>query len=158
MIPYTATIAKRFTFDAAHSLPRMPDGHKCRCLHGHTYEVEVVLAGPVDAFSGLLIDYEQLAVAWAPLHHELDHKHLNLVEGLENPTTEVLVGWIAKRLALEFSLPATRTYPACTLLYAVRVKESSTTWCEVLVEDLWVVGLVPQPFVRRAPGFPTLLG
>lgn len=111
-------IAKTFDFDAAHWLPNVPEEHKCRRLHGHTYRVEVVCEGEPDE-RGFVCDYAEIAAAWAPMHEVLDHRELNLVPGLENPTTEVLAPWILERFA--------RSLPCVAL---VRVYESSTTWCE----------------------------
>jgi len=118
------TISKTFDFDAAHWLPKVPVDHKCRRLHGHTYRVEVLLRGAPDE-RGFVVDYAEIAAAWAPIHAMLDHRCLNEIEGLENPSTEVLAPFLAR--ALVDVLP---------LLHAVRVYESSTTWCEVLVADL----------------------
>lgn len=113
------TISKTFDFDAAHRLTGVPANHKCARMHGHTYRVEVVLRGEVD-HRGMVRDYAEVAEAWAPIHAMLDHRTLNDVEGLENPTTEVLAPFILA--ALVDALPE---------LVSVRVYESSTTWCEV---------------------------
>lgn len=110
------TISKQFDFDAAHWLPHVPDGHKCKRLHGHTYRVEVVCQGQPDE-RGMVVDYAEIAEAWMPLRDALDHRCLNDVPGLENPTTEILAPWILSRIELPF-------------LVAVRVYESATTWCE----------------------------
>lgn len=118
------TISKQFDFDAAHYLPNVPDGHKCKRLHGHTYRVDVVLRGEPDE-RGFVIDYAEIAEAWRPVDALLDHRLLNDIEGLENPSTEVLAPFIAQMLV--DGLP---------LLHAVRVYESSTTYCEVLRGDL----------------------
>jgi len=112
-------ISKTFDFDAAHFLTRVPDGHKCKRLHGHTYRVELILSGEPDE-RGFVRDYAEVASAWKPIHDMLDHRCLNDIEGLENPTTEVLAPFIAS--ALVDALPE---------LQVVRVYESSTTWCEV---------------------------
>jgi 6-pyruvoyltetrahydropterin/6-carboxytetrahydropterin synthase len=85
-------------FEAAHLLPRAPEGHKCRRLHGHSYRVEIEVAGEVDPATGWLIDYAEIKQACAPLHAALDHRYLNEVEGLENPTSENLARWIWDRL------------------------------------------------------------
>lgn len=117
------SIAKRFDFDAAHRLPHVPDGHKCKRMHGHTYVVEVVLTGEIEVDGpnqGMLVDYADLAKAWEPVHAILDHRVLNDIEGLDNPTTEVLAPFIWNMLV-----------DALPLLSAVRVFESATTWCEV---------------------------
>lgn len=118
------TISKKFDFDAAHFLPNLPDGHKCKRLHGHTYLAELILRGEPDE-RGFVVDYAEIAAAWKPVEALLDHRLLNNIEGLETPSTEVLAPFIA-RMLLD-SLP---------LLHAVRVYESSTTYCEVLVADL----------------------
>ena len=49
------TVSKRFSFEAAHSLPHLPAGHKCRNLHGHSYVVEVLITGPLDERDSLSI-------------------------------------------------------------------------------------------------------
>lgn len=118
------TICKRFDFDAAHLLPHVCEGHKCGRLHGHTYIVELRLRGVPDARTGWFVDYAEIAAAWAPLNDTLDHRYLNEVPGLENPTTEMLVAWIADKL---------KGGAIGQWLCAVRVYESSTTWCELNV-------------------------
>jgi 6-pyruvoyltetrahydropterin/6-carboxytetrahydropterin synthase len=118
------TISKTFDFDAAHFLPHVPEGHKCRRLHGHTYRVEVRLrAEPhVDGPQrGMVVDYAAIAVVWDPIHRLLDHHLLNEIPGLENPTTEVLAPFILN--IFSSALPET---------VAVRVYESSSTWCEAV--------------------------
>lgn len=117
------TIAKHFTFDAAHSLPFMPEGHKCRRLHGHTYELEVQLMGHPDD-NGILVDYGIMENICAPVLVALDHQHLNEVPGLKNPTTENLVAYCIERLA-----PAFRGCAGVQSI-AIRISESSTTWAE----------------------------
>lgn len=115
------TICKAFTFDSAHYLTRVPEGHKCRRMHGHTYRVELICEGEPDD-RGMVVDYGELAVLWDPVHALLDHRLLNEIPGLENPTTEVLAPFILALLQ--------RAAPILPLV-ALRVYESSTTWCEV---------------------------
>lgn len=117
------TIQKTFDFDAAHQLPNVPAGHKCGRLHGHTYRVEIRLSGVPDEKTGWFVDYADIARAWDPLSRQLDHHLLNEVVGLENPTTEVLVHWLFERLD--------RDSKVGHFLSAIRVYESSTTWCEI---------------------------
>lgn len=88
----------RFTFEAAHSLPHVPADHKCRRLHGHSFSAEVVVRGEIDPRLGWLIDYAEIKRAVEPLRERLDHRHLNEVEGLENPTSENIAIWIFERL------------------------------------------------------------
>lgn len=115
------TICKAFDFDAAHWLPHVCEGHKCGRMHGHTYVVSVELVGEIDPHMGWFVDYAEIAAAWQPIHDAIDHRCLNDVEGLENPTTEVLAPWILDRLTKS---------AIGRFVSAVRVNESSTTWCE----------------------------
>jgi 6-pyruvoyltetrahydropterin/6-carboxytetrahydropterin synthase len=88
-----------FTFDSAHFLPNAPEGHKCRRLHGHTFHVIVHVAGPVDPNRGWILDFADIEAAFAPVHEALDHRLLNDIAGLSNPTSEHLAAWIWQRLA-----------------------------------------------------------
>lgn len=99
-------IFKRFTFEAAHRLPNVPPGHKCARLHGHSFAVEIHLRGPVGETSGWVLDFADIAAAWQPLHALLDHNYLNEIEGLDNPTSELLARWIWRRV--QPSLPGLR--------------------------------------------------
>jgi 6-pyruvoyltetrahydropterin/6-carboxytetrahydropterin synthase len=109
---------KRFSFEAAHRLPNVPAEHKCARLHGHSYQVVVRVAGPVCESSGWVRDFADLATAWEPLHDELDHRYLNDIDGLENPTAEVLAVWIWARLI-----------PGLPDLCEVEVAETCTAGC-----------------------------
>lgn len=94
-----------FSFEAAHRLPHVPPGHKCGRLHGHSFRVEVRAAGQVDDRTGMVMDFDDIKAAFAPLYAQLDHNFLNEVEGLANPTSENLARWIWARLSV--SLPVT---------------------------------------------------
>ncbi len=107
-----------FSFEAAHSLPRAPEGHKCRRLHGHSFRVDVVVRGEVDEEEGWLIDFGEIKEAVRPLRDALDHYYLNDVDGLENPTSENLAVWIWQRLQ-----------PVLSLLAEVRVHETCNNAC-----------------------------
>ena len=96
-------IFKEFTFEAAHRLPNVAPGHQCSRLHGHSFQVSVHLTGPVDAENGWVRDFSDVSCAMAPLLGVLDHYYLNEIDGLENPTSEVLARWIWERLCV--SLP-----------------------------------------------------
>ena len=91
------TVSKTFAFEAAHSLPGLPEGHKCRNLHGHSYVFEVFCTGPLDE-RGFVIDYAEISAAVDPLVAMLDHKNIN--EVLFIPTTaENLGAWLFDRIA-----------------------------------------------------------
>lgn len=97
-------LIKSFTFEAAHSLPSFPEGHKCRRLHGHSFKVEVVVAGEIDPARGYLVDYGDIKAACEPIRMRLDHYHLNEIDGLDNPTSEMIAIWIWDRLKPELAL------------------------------------------------------
>ncbi|MBM4114061.1 MAG: 6-carboxytetrahydropterin synthase QueD, partial [Phycisphaerae bacterium] len=96
-------LSKRFSFEAAHWLPTFPEGHKCRRLHGHSFRVEVVVEGDMPVDRGYLLDYGDIRTAIEPVETALDHRCLNEIAGLENPTSEMIAAWIWNRL--ESSLP-----------------------------------------------------
>jgi 6-pyruvoyltetrahydropterin/6-carboxytetrahydropterin synthase len=128
-----ATLAKHFTFDAAHCLPNLGPNHKCHRLHGHTYEVELVCRGQVDE-RGFVIDYDDIAQAWGPIYRTLDHQYLNEIAGLETPSTEHLVAWMFRWLHESVSPGAVHESAERTVwgvLDRIRIKESSSTWCEM---------------------------
>jgi len=91
-------LRRRFRFEAAHRLPLVPPEHPCFQLHGHSYGVEIAVAGPVDHTSGWLMDFDLLDQGVSVLIGELDHRLLNDVEGLENPTCELICVWLWSRL------------------------------------------------------------
>lgn len=112
------SLAKTFTFEAAHWLPTFPEGHKCRRMHGHSFRVDVVVEGDAPPEQGYLIDYGEISAAIEPLRKRLDHYVLNEIEGLEVPTSEVIAKWVFDRLK-----------PALPLLSEVIVYETCTSRC-----------------------------
>ncbi len=113
-------LTQEFRFEAAHHLPNVPEGHKCARLHGHSFKIEVTVEGPVDPTTGWFIDYQIVADAWEPLYEQLDHRYLNEVAGLQNPTSEILASWIWDRLS-----------PALPSLSRVTVHETCSARCEL---------------------------
>lgn len=91
-------IYKVFKFDAAHFLPCVPEGHKCAKLHGHSFRVEIHIQGTVDPRTGWVMDFARISAACQPVLERLDHKNLNDIEGLDNPTSENLCRWIWRRV------------------------------------------------------------
>ena len=96
----------------------MPDGHKCGRLHGHSYRVEVHVTGPVGDDTGWVQDFGDIKRPSSRSRISLDHHYLNEIEGLENPTSEVLAKWIWDRLIA-----------ALAGLVAVQVRETCTSGC-----------------------------
>jgi 6-pyruvoyltetrahydropterin/6-carboxytetrahydropterin synthase len=109
---------KEFSFEAAHRLPNVAADHKCARLHGHSFQVAVHVEGPVDEHAGWVMDFAAVADAFEPLHDQLDHRYLNEIEGLDNPTSENVARWIWERLA-----------PTLPGLSQVVVRETCTAGC-----------------------------
>jgi 6-pyruvoyltetrahydropterin/6-carboxytetrahydropterin synthase len=92
-------LLRRYRFESAHRLPMVGAEHRCSRMHGHTYAVEITVHGPLEPVHGWVIDYASIDVAAQPLLDQLDHRCLNDITGLENPTSEHLAGWLWERLA-----------------------------------------------------------
>jgi 6-pyruvoyltetrahydropterin/6-carboxytetrahydropterin synthase len=70
-------LVHEFRFESAHRLPKVPAGHKCARLHGHSFKVELTVAGTVNPETGWLIDFGILFDLWQPVHGRLDHNYLS---------------------------------------------------------------------------------
>jgi len=111
-------IFRAFQIEAAHRLPHVPAGHKCARIHGHSFRIEIAVAGEVAEPAGWVMDFADLRQAFEPLFEQLDHHYLNEIEGLENPTSENLARWIWQRLK-----------PALPGLCRIRVQETCNAGC-----------------------------
>ena len=94
-------VTKAALFDAAHSLPEGPNG-SYRRMHGHSFQVEATVRGPLQEPVGWVVDLGALDRALKALALELDHGLLNEKPGLESPTLERLCMYFAERLKPEF--------------------------------------------------------
>ena len=110
---------KEFTFESAHRLPHVPEGHKCGRLHGHSFRVAIHIEGEVDPHTGWIRDFAEIKAIFKPIYEQLDHNYLNDIPGLENPTSENLCRWIWQQLK-----------PLLPELSKVRVHEPCTSGCE----------------------------
>lgn len=93
-------LVRVYTFEAAHYLPRVPADHKCSRMHGHSYKIVITVRGNVSADTGMVVDFAEIDNVVAPLiDNELDHRFLNDVAELDNPTAENLARWVWRRLS-----------------------------------------------------------
>jgi 6-pyruvoyltetrahydropterin/6-carboxytetrahydropterin synthase len=106
-------ISRTYHFESAH-LPLVPDGHKCKNMHGHNYRVDVVMRGELD-LRGFIKDFAEIDEQILPLISKVDHHVLNNIEGLENPTVENIAAWFFERV---------------TGCEKVRVYENDDCWAE----------------------------
>lgn len=111
-------LRKTVTFEAAHHLPHVPSGHKCGRLHGHSFSLTLILRGPLHSQQGWLVDYADIKAAAKPFLDLVDHRYLNEIQGLENPTSEVIA-----QFAYDFLKPQLPD------LAQIIVAETCTTEC-----------------------------
>jgi 6-pyruvoyltetrahydropterin/6-carboxytetrahydropterin synthase len=123
VIAMKVRISKDFTFEAAHVLTQVPPDHKCARMHGHSYRITIVIGGGVDADQGWLRDHAEISVLMKPLVETLDHRFLNDIPGLENPTFELLAKWFWDRLK-----------PSLPELCEITVHETPTVRCSYVGE------------------------
>ncbi len=116
--PLKIEIKKTFEIESARFLPFLPKSHPCSQTHGHSFKVTLTLRGLVDAKLGWLLDYNDIDKLVAPVLKRIDHKLLNKVPGLSNPTTENLSVWLYNTIK-----------PKCDELVQVTLKETSDTEC-----------------------------
>ena len=109
---------KEFQIEAAHHLPNLPEGHKCRQLHGHSFRVIINVEGDVDDHLGWVMDFADISKAFSPVFDMLDHKYLNEINGLDNPTSENLAYWIWQMLK-----------PGLQQLSSIEIRETCTSGC-----------------------------
>ena len=111
-------LVRDYRFEAAHYLPRVPSDHPCSRIHGHSYRISVTVAGEIDPEMGWLIDFGDVDTYVEPLIRQLDHRLLNEIPGLENPTSELLAVWLWQRLQ-----------PDLAMLGAIVVSETESSRC-----------------------------
>jgi len=109
-------IFKQFTFDSAHYLPNVPETHKCRTIHGHTYQLTVFIEGGLDEHLGWVIDFSDMKNVIGDVIELVDHKFLNNIEGLENPTCELLAVWLWDKIK-----------PSIPMLQRIELNETPTS-------------------------------
>lgn len=109
-------IFKQFTFDSAHFLPNVPDGHKCKEIHGHTYRVIFYFEGELNPELGWVMDFGDLKHVLEPTIKRIDHKLMNNIPGLENPTCERIAIWLWEQVK-----------PSLPMLCKVELHETPTS-------------------------------
>lgn len=107
-----------FHLECARRLPHLPAEHPCSRVHGHSFRVEVQVSGPLDEKLGWVLDFAEVDEAWAPVKGALDHRYLNDVPGLANPTSERMAVWIWDRLK-----------PVLPGLSKITIQETATSGC-----------------------------
>lgn len=115
-------LRQTFYIESARSLPHLPPSHPCSRIHGHSFKIVLLLVGPLDPKIGWVQDYNEIDQKIKPILSQLDHRLLNEVPGLENPTSELIAKWIfehakpvlplLKRISISETLNSECSYPA----------------------------------------------
>lgn len=111
-------ITQTFTIESARFLPHLPKNHPCSQWHGHSFSIRLILRGPLQKTQDWVMDYGDIQRVATPVMAAIDHKKLNEVDGLENPTTENLCRWVYEKIKTH--LPQ---------LHQVEIKETPNTSC-----------------------------
>ena len=107
---YSYELNKDMNFSAAHFIPDEQAG-KCANMHGHTYVVNITIAGDTLDDTGFLVNFQKLKEL---VHKRYDHRILNDLEefsGVNFPTTEVIAQVIWQRI--ENYLKTVPNQPSC---------------------------------------------
>lgn len=111
-------LKQHFQIESARFLPHLDKTHPCAHMHGHSFKIILSFIGPLDPKLGWVMDYHEITTVMKPLLADLDHKVLNNIEGLENPTSENLAQWVYKKVKAKIPI-----------LNAVNISETPQTEC-----------------------------
>lgn len=111
-------LKQHFQIESARFLPKLPKTHPCSQVHGHSFKIVLTLIGDLNPEIGWVMDYHEITQIVTPVLAQLDHKLLNDVQGLENPTSELLAKWLFEKLSL-----------AIPLLKHISIMETTNTEC-----------------------------
>ncbi|MEK6774015.1 MAG: 6-pyruvoyl tetrahydropterin synthase family protein [Bdellovibrionota bacterium] len=111
-------LKQQFQIESARFLPHLDKNHPCSRTHGHSFVIWLTLQGPLQMPQGWLIDYNEIQIKMKPILEQIDHRLLNEVPGLENPTTENLCIWLYQK--------AQKVLPQVT---RISIRETSSSEC-----------------------------
>ena len=93
-------IYRTYNMHSARFIPTLPDTHPCSKMHGHTFKIIIELDGPIDISTGFIMDFYDIdSIVNKNIINVLDHKILNEIDGLNNPSSEHLSIWIWNKLS-----------------------------------------------------------
>lgn len=49
-------------------------------------------------WNGWVLDFADIEAVWQPIHAPLDHRYLNDIAGLDNPTSENMAAWLWQQI------------------------------------------------------------
>ncbi|MBC7371766.1 MAG: 6-carboxytetrahydropterin synthase [Bdellovibrionaceae bacterium] len=87
-------LKQHFQIESSRYLPHLEKSHPCSRMHGHSFKIILTLVGEADPRLAWVIDYNDIQLKMKPILERIDHRTLNEVPGLENPTSEMLTKWV----------------------------------------------------------------
>ncbi len=98
-------IFRTYIFHAARFIPTLEEKHPCRHMHGHTFNIIVEIEGEINDKTGFVMDFYDIdKIVKSNIIDKIDHKILNEIPGLKNPSSEHLSIWIWDHLINELPL------------------------------------------------------
>lgn len=119
--PYAFELNKDFNFSSAHYITHEEAG-KCMNVHGHTYFVNLTIAGDELDKMGFLVNFSELK---SLIHKRYDHQLLNDFEEFKDysPSTEQVAQTIYN--IVQASLDKRDNQPKCVQVF---VRETPTSY------------------------------
>ena len=103
-------IFRTYIFHSARYIPTLDENHPCSKMHGHTFKMAVEINGPIDKKIGFVMDFYDIdKIVNNHIIKFIDHKILNEIDGLSNPSSEYLAIWIWEKLKPHLPLLSTIT-------------------------------------------------
>lgn len=95
----TFELRQSFQFESARFLPNLPPQHPCSRMHGHSFKLTLIWQGALDPQIGWVRDYHEVKQqTQTTILDLLDHRVLNEIPGLDNPTSELLAVYIFNQI------------------------------------------------------------
>ncbi|MGK9044407.1 6-carboxytetrahydropterin synthase QueD [Mammaliicoccus vitulinus] len=119
--PYAFELNKDFNFSSAHYIPYVEAG-KCKNIHGHTYFINLTIAGNELDKMGFLVNFSELK---SLIHKRYDHKLLNDFDEFKDnsPSTEQVAQTIYN--IVQEALDRRANKPKCVQVF---VRETPTSY------------------------------
>lgn len=122
------SVTRRYNFESAHYLPNVADNHRCKRVHGHNYVVDITIGGKPDPHTGFVLDFWDMDKIVQPIIDEIDHRTLNDIAGLDNPTAELIAIWFRKKIGIQFFVKHQ------AIIENIRVYETPNCWSDYRVD------------------------
>ncbi len=115
-------VGRHFEFEASHQLPEGEIYGTCSNLHGHRYELDIVVQGEISK-EGWVCNFSELKeIVQNEIINKFDHSYLN--EYFEIPTAENMIVWMEQVISKKLE---GKDYKLCR----IRLYETSKCYAEI---------------------------